>query len=236
MKVVARQEAFWAGCIIGSVLFGYWSTKFKTIRAPLAGGFFIFTCAMVGFSTIQPGHSVNAIAFATMSGFGFGVVLILVVAGVQLCTPHSLIATATAVVTTARASAGAIAIAMYAAVFRTRIEEKLPAYIAEAAMTNGLSPDSVPGFVAAFLSNDTTVLSNTTGVTTSLIAASVVAMKQAYADSLRIVFIMAVPFGVVALIACYFLADINKLMNYGVDAPVEALHAKRHQDIEAHRA
>lgn len=236
MKVVARQEAFWAGCIIGSVLFGYWSTKFKTIRAPLAGGFFIFTCAMVGFSTIQPGHSVNAIAFATMSGFGFGVVLILVVAGVQLCTPHSLIATATAVVTTARASAGAIAIAMYAAVFRTRIEEKLPAHIAEAAMTNGLSPDSVPGFVAAFLSNDTTVLSNTTGVTTSLIAASVVAMKQAYADSLRIVFIMAVPFGVVALIACYFLADINKLMNYGVDAPVEALHAKRHQDIEAHRA
>jgi hypothetical protein len=230
MKIVARQEAFWIGCIIGSVIFGYWSTKYKTIREPMAGGFLIFTCGMIGFSTIQPGHSANAIAFATISGFGFGVVLILVVAGVQLCTPHHLIATSTAVVTTTRATAGAIGLTMYAAVFRTRIEEKLPAYIAEAALINGLSPDSIPVFVGAFLSNDTAVLTNTTGVTPTMITASIVAMKQAYADSLRIIFIMAVPFGVAAIAACYFLANINKLMNYGVDAPVETLHAKHHQD------
>lgn len=230
MKVVARQEAFWVGCIIGSILFGYWSTRYKTIREPMAGGFFIFTCAMIGFSTIQPGQSVNAIAFATLSGFGFGVILILVIAGVQLCTPHHLIATSTAVVTTARAAAGAIAVAMYAAVFRTRIEKKLPAYVAQAALVNGLSPESIPVFIGAFLSNDETLLGNITGITPSVVAASVVAMKQAYADSLRIVFIVAVPFGVVAFAACYFLADINRLMNYGVEAPVETLHAKKRHE------
>ncbi|KEF63228.1 uncharacterized protein A1O9_01205 [Exophiala aquamarina CBS 119918] len=229
MKIVARQEAFWIGCIIGSVIFGFWSTKYKTIREPMAGGFLIFTGGQVGFSTIQPGQSVNAIAFCTISGFGFGVVLVLVVAGVQLCTPHHLIATSTAVVTTTRGMAGAIAIAMYSAVFRTRIEQRLPAYVGEAALSSGLSPDSVPAFVGAFLTNDTALLTNTTGVTPKMLAASVVAMKQAYADSLRMVFIMAVPFGVAAIIACYFLASINKMMHYGVDAPVELLHAKNYQ-------
>jgi len=130
--------------------------------------------------------------------------------------------------------AGAIALAMYSAVFRTRIEERLPAYVGKAALANGISPDSIPAFVGAFLTNDTGLLTNLTGVTPNVFAASEVALKQAYADSLRMVFIMAVPFGVAAIVACYFLASINKLMHYGVDAPVETLHAKHHQERDSY--
>ena len=236
MKIVARQEAFWIGCILGSVVFGSWSTRYKTIREPMAGGFLVFTGGMIGFSTIQPGDSVNAIAFATMSGFGFGVVLILVVAGVQLCTPHHLIATSTAVVTTVRAIGGAVGLAIYSAVFRTNIEGKLPAYIAKAAASSGLPVDSIPAFLAAFLDNDSAALSQMTDVTPTIITASAKAMKQAYADSIRIVFIIAIPLGVLAVVASLFLAKVNKLMNYGVDAPVEALHAKHHHEHASTKA
>ena len=101
-------------------MFGYASTKFKTVREPLAAGFLIFTCGLIGLATIQPGQSANAIIFVTIAGIGFGAVLILVVSGVQLCTPHKLIATATAVVTTTRAVVGSIATAIFLATMMLR--------------------------------------------------------------------------------------------------------------------
>ncbi len=54
------------------------------------------------------------------------------------------------------------------------------------------------------------------------------AMKQAYADSLRIVYFIAVPLGVVACLADFFLVDPTKSMKYRVDVPVENLIARRH--------
>lgn len=66
-----------------------------------------------------------------------------------------------------------------------------------------------------------------TGVTPAIIAAGVAALKQAYANSIRIVFIIAAPFGAVAVFACFFLGDVKQFMDYHVDAPMVDLQAKR---------
>ena len=189
-------------------------------------GFLFFTAGLVGFATIQPGQSVNAIAFACLTGIGIAAPLVLTITGVQLTTPHKLMATATSCTTSARAIAGAVFSAIYAAAFNSRLTNYLPKYVAKAALAAGLPASSLPEFIEALSTGDTQALANITGVTPSVIAQGARALQQAFADSLRIVFIIAVPFGAVAAIGCWFLGDVRNTMNYHVDAPVEELHVK----------
>ncbi|KAK5049302.1 hypothetical protein LTR84_004231 [Exophiala bonariae] len=227
LRLVGRQQPFWVCGAVSTVFWGYWSTRFRTIRDPLLCGFIIFTAGIVGFATVQPNQSVNALAFSGLSGFGFGAPLILIITGVQLSTPHHLIATATAVTTSARAVAATIFTAIYVAAFTARLDINLTAEITANALAAGLPPSSLPTFIEALVNNDSAALPNITGVTSSIIAAGVTGLKQAFADSIRVVYVIAAPFGLVASVACLFIGDLGKTMNYRVDAPLEELRPKQ---------
>lgn len=189
-------------------------------------GFLIFTGGIVGLSTIQPDDSTKAIVFAGLAGVGFGAPLVLVITGVHLSTPHRLIATATGVTTSARAVAATVSTAIYAAVLTNRLNENIGNYVTEAALAAGLPSSSIEKFVAAFVAGNP--LLGVAGVTPAVIAAASHALSQAFADSIRVVYIIAAPFGVLACIACLFLGNLRNTMTYRVDAPVEDLHAKAH--------
>lgn len=191
-------------------------------------GFLLLTAGIVGFATIQPSNSTNAIIFSGLAGIGFGGPLVLIIAGVQLSTPHHLIATATAVTTSARAVSATVFTAIYAAALSTRLGEYIPSYIAEAALSAGLPKSSLGAFIEALAGDDTAALPNIPGVTPAIINAGIIALTQAFADGIRVVYIIAAPFGILACTACFFLGDLKKTMNYHVDAPLEDLHAKRH--------
>ncbi|KAJ9612106.1 hypothetical protein H2200_003703 [Cladophialophora chaetospira] len=210
--------------IISSVVFGYLSSKFRTIREFLFFGFLVLTATCAGFAALQPSSSTAAVVLSGLAGLGLGPPLILIIVGVQLSTPHRLIATATAVTSSARAVAAAVFTAIVTAAFNNRIKAKLPAYIAAAAIGAGLPASSLPAFLQALLSNNTAALQQVPGVSLAVTEASLAALQHAYADSIRVVFIIAAPFGVVACIACFFLGSISSTMNYKVDAPLEDLH------------
>lgn len=233
-RVTARSQPYWVACLITTCFWGYWSTRRRTIRSPLFTGFVIFTAGIIGLATIQPSDNFNQLAFAALAGIGFGAPLILIISGVQLSTPHHLIATATAVTTSSRAIAATVFTAIYAAAFSSRLTSKLPSYVAEAAAQAGLPEASLKAFVGSFLAKDESALAGIAGVTPGVIAAASQGLKQAFADSLRVVYIIAIPFGVVACILCLFLGDMKKTMNYRVDAPVEDLHAKHHESTSMH--
>ena len=215
------------------MFYGYASTKLRTIRAPLFVGFFLFTAGIVGLATIQPSDSTRAIVFAGLAGLGFGGPLVLIIAGVQLSTPHHLIATATALTTSARAVSATIFTAIYAATLDTRVAKYIPSYVAEAALKAGLPKSSLMAFVGAIASDDAAALPKIPGVTPVIIGAGVAALKQAFADGIRAVYIIAAAFGALACFACLFLGDLKATMNYHVDAPIEDLHAKHHQESTA---
>ncbi|KIW78982.1 hypothetical protein Z517_08822 [Fonsecaea pedrosoi CBS 271.37] len=234
LLLVSREMPFWVAGGISTVIWGYASTRFRTIREPLFLGYLIFTGAIIGWTTIQPKDSTTAVVMSGLAGFGFGAPLILIIAGVQLSTPHSLIATATAVTTSSRAVAATVFTAIYAAALNTRLGTNIPNGVAGAAAKAGLPASSIPTFVEALAAGNTAALSSIPGVTPTIIAAGVAALKQAFADSIRVVYIIAAPFGALACIACLFLGDLRKTMNYVVDAPVEDLHAKKHTHHHHH--
>lgn len=225
--LVARLQPFWVACMLTTVVWGYWSARLRIIREPLFAGFLIFTAGVVGLATIQPSQSTHAIVFASLAGIGFGAPLILIITGVQLSTPHQLIATATAVTTSSRAAAATVFTAIYAAAFSSRLDANLPGYIGKAAIEAGLPRSSLHAFIRALAGSDSSALSSIPGVNSTIVYSSDEAIRRAFADSLRVVYIIAVPFGVLACIACLFLGDLKGTMNYHVDAPLEVIHAKR---------
>ena len=226
--LVAREQPFWIATLLSTPVWGLIATRLRRVKEPLSVGFLIFTGGMIGFATIQPDDDLNSLIFAGLAGIGFGGLIILILTAVQLSTPHHLIATATAVTVSSRSVAASVFTAIYVAAFSERLKQKLPSYIAAAAMKARLPQASLKAFVAALADQDQAALQHIQGVTPEIISAGIVAMKTAYADSVRVVYIIAAPFGVVAAISCWFMADMTGTMNYKVDAPVESLKAKPH--------
>ncbi|KAK3175834.1 hypothetical protein K4F52_009941, partial [Lecanicillium sp. MT-2017a] len=111
----------------------------------------------------------------------------------------------------------------------TRLADYTPRYIADAVLDAGLPADSVEPFIGAITSHNGTLLDSVPGVSPAIIRAGTEALKQSFADSVRIVYIIAAPFGAVACVICLTLGNLSKTMNYHVDAPVEKLVAKKTQ-------
>ncbi|KAK5693788.1 hypothetical protein LTR17_025026 [Elasticomyces elasticus] len=234
---VARGQPFWIACMFSTLVYGYVSTKRRSIRAPMFVGFVLFTAGLIGLATIEPGHSINAIVFNGLAGLGFGAPLVLIVAGVQLSTPHHLIATATAVTTSARAVAATVFTAIYSPALSTRLDKYIPAYVSEAALVAGLPPSSVPAFISALTGTDPAAVMQVPGVTPTIAAAGGAALKHAFADGIRVIYVIAVPFGALACIGVLCLGDLRKVMNYRVDAPVEDLrHHRQHERAQVAEA
>jgi hypothetical protein len=64
------------------------------------------------------------------------------------------------------------------------------------------------------------------GTTLSIISSGIQAFQQTYADSIRLAYVVAVPFVFVGTILCWWLSDLKSDMTYYVDAPVDMLSAK----------
>ena len=118
-----------------------------------------------------------------------------------------------------------MATAIDAAALTNRIST-VPGKVAQAAIAAGLPSSSVTDFVTDLMGGNVSSLLKVKGVTPDIINAGSGALTQGFADSIRVVYIIAAPFGVLALVTCWFLGDLRKVMTFRVDAPVEELHAK----------
>lgn len=168
----------------------------------------------------------DSIIFSAVSGIGFSCILVLLVAGVQLSTPHHVIATASAVITSTRSIGAAMFTAIYTAVFSQKLSHNIPAKITAATLPEGLPQSSLGAFIGALSSHNRTALQSIPGVTGEIIQSGNEALREAYLESIKPVFIIAIPFGAIGCVCCLFLGTMRDAMTYKVDAPVEKLHAK----------
>ena len=122
-----------------------------------------------------------------------------------------MIATTAGLTLAIRAVGGSIGFAVYYNIFINKLEAKLPAEVVSYAIQAGLPPGSAVDFVTTFLT-DPTGLASVSGVTPSIIAAGALGSQWAFADSLKYIFYTSIPFGVLALIASWFLGDISPYM------------------------
>lgn len=150
-------------------------------------------------------------AATIVAGFAVGGLIVPAATIATIACPDDIIATTAGLTLAIRAVGGSVGFSIYYNIFINKLEAKLPAEIAAYAINAGLPAGSAVDFVTTFLTN-ATALATVDGVNPSIIAAGALGSQWAFADSLAYVFYTSIPFGVLALVASYFIGDINPYM------------------------
>ncbi|KAF2650004.1 MFS general substrate transporter [Lophiostoma macrostomum CBS 122681] len=233
LGVAVRQLPLF--CIAGAftLVYGWASSYLRDIKYPLFVGFAFYTAGIIGLATVQPGQSGVALATLSLAGVGLAGPLILILTGVQLAVPHHLMATATAMVVSCRTLGGSIFTAAYSTALSTRLNSNIPSYLAQAVAQAGLPPSSIGPFIGAFVGKDEAALAQIPGVTPAVLGAAGGAFQRAFADSIRVVYEIAAPFGAVACILCLLLPSFRSIMDHKIEAPLEDQHEHHKNAVKA---
>lgn len=150
-----------------------------------------------------------AVALGTIASFGIGGILVPAATVALIVVPDSLLATTAALSLSIRTIGGSIGFTVYYNIFVNKLGKQLPEFIAKYVIEAGLPASDAADFVAAYLSAP----ANTTqapGFSVEVLAAAADGKKWAYAESLKWVWYTSLPFGILAIIACFFIPSIKK--------------------------
>ncbi|OAG36003.1 hypothetical protein AYO21_09796 [Fonsecaea monophora] len=150
-------------------------------------------------------------AATVVAGFAVGGLIVPAATIATIACPDDMIATTAALTLAIRAIGGSIGFTIYYNIFVNKLDAKLPAEIATYAIQAGLPVDSATEFVTALLTNPAS-LTSVNGVNSTIIAAGALGSQWAFADSLKYIFYTSIPFGVLAIVAAFFLGDIVPYM------------------------
>jgi hypothetical protein len=160
---------------------------------------------------ITPNREALSVVLGTLTGVGVGAVLVPAATIAVTVSPDNSIATCIALSLTIRAVGGSIGYAVYYNIFINKLTPRLPAYIAEYAITAGLPAASATDFVTTFLTAPANI-SSVAGVNEAVLQAATIGTRWAYSDSLKWVWITSIPFGACAIIASCFIGSITSYM------------------------
>ena len=149
------------------------------------------------------------VAIGTVAGFGVGGILVPAATVALIVVPDSLLATTAALSLSIRTLGGSIGYTIYLAVFTNKITVNLPAYVAKYAIEAGLPASDAKAFVTTFLTKPKEIVT-AAGYTPRIAAAATLGSRWAYSESLRWVWFVSIPFGILSIIACFFIPPIKK--------------------------
>lgn len=160
---------------------------------------------------VNPENPGVAVALATIGGFGIGGVIVPAATVAMTACPDSLIATTAALTLTIRFIGGSIGYSIYYNVFVQKLTPRLPERILEYAIDAGLPQESGLEFISTFLTAPSN-LTGIPGVTTTVVQAATIGSRWAYSEALAFVWYVSIPFGVLSVIACFFIGDVSRFM------------------------
>ena len=194
-----------AGMVIVSVLVGQIISRTGRYKVFPVVGSFVMAIGMYLLSTMSPTTSFVVVAFYSLIlGMGLGGVMQVLVIIAQNAVPYEMLGTATSSATFFRSIGGSFGVAIFGAIFNSRLAANLPKYLPSAALSHfsttsiALSPsalDKLPkpireGFV------------------------------QAFSHSLETVFLIGVPIVLAAFVLTLFVKEIPLRKHTGSSNPV----------------
>lgn len=160
---------------------------------------------------MNPENPAVSVAIGTICGFGTGGLLVPTQTVAITASPDEFIATTVALSLAVRVIGGSIGYAIYYNVFVNKLATELPAYVAKYAIAAGLPVSSATEFVTTFLTAPETI-GSMEGVTADMVAAAAKGSQWAYSQSLRMVWLVSIPFGVLAIIGCCLIGNTSRFM------------------------
>lgn len=187
---------FLVGCVVLAVT-GWYCAKNKSVRIPLLCSYVGFTIFNVLMATTTLGSNAAVWGYAVLLGSSIGLCLSPLISVAQFATPPSMIAMATGLLVALRNLGGAVALAIYKAIFSGTLARGVAHKVPKAVLASGLPPSSVKPFIAALMAHDAAALSEIPGISKPIIAAGSHALLEAYSVAFRYVWVAAACFSVV---------------------------------------
>lgn len=174
----------------------------------------VLSTAFVGsLAALGPDTHTFVITMGTLGCFVIGWIDNITFPGVTLVIEPQDIGLATGVLGSIRALGGAVAQALYVSILTNKVTKYIPEYVAPAATSAGLPASSLPQlFQGITLGNFTAV----PGITPQVIAATGIAVRDAYVTTFHYVFYATIPFGVLLIVACVFVPDMDQYLHNNV--------------------
>ncbi len=223
LKGVIPAIGVTAGAVVPNILLSAYKNHNREILLSCAILTTAFGTALV---TCTPENPVQTVALATVAGFGIGGVVALAVTTAVIGSPDDLIATCVALSLSIRTVGGSVGTAIYSNIFSTKLTHNLPTYVATYAVAAGLPPSSAKAFVELFLvapQNLTTPAGEAAvpGLTEAVLQGATIGARWAYAESLKDVWYSALPFGILACLACVLIGQPSSLLTNRIAANIK---------------
>jgi hypothetical protein len=174
----------------------------------------VLSTAFVGsLAALGPDTHTFVITMGVLGCFVIGWIDNITFPGVTLVIEPQDIGLATGVLGSIRALGGAVAQALYVSILTNKAGQFIPAMVTPAATGAGLPASSLPAlFQGLTLGNFTAV----PGINTDIIAATGIAVRDAYVRTFHYVFYATIPFSVLLIVACCFIPDMDKFLHNNV--------------------
>ncbi|KIW77617.1 hypothetical protein Z517_10063 [Fonsecaea pedrosoi CBS 271.37] len=169
----------------------------------------IMTAFIGGLVATTPETPKLAVALGTIASFGVGGILVPAATVALIVVPDSLLATTAALSLSIRTVGGSIGFTIYYNIFVNKLNTQLPKQIAKYAIKAGLPAADATEFVTMFLAAPANI-TQAVGYTPQVLAGATLGERWAYAESLKWVWVTSIPFGVLAIITCFFIPNIKK--------------------------
>jgi hypothetical protein len=190
--------------------------KIKHVRYQIIFALTIQTVFTACYAAVIPHHRYAWMVFQLFGQCCFTWVTTLAYVSSGLFVPQEELGVSAGLIGTFRSAGGSVGNAIFSTILNSIINKQLGPRIAAAAIASGFSPSELSTLIPAVIENAVGVpeaFANVPGVSSAVIAATSQALKDAYAYAFRKVFLSTIPFGVIGLIAAWFVKDPSHLLN-----------------------
>ena len=176
------------------------------------------------YATVIPEHRYAWMIFQLFGQCCFTWVTTLAYVSSSLFVPLEELGVSAGLIGTFRSAGGSVGNAIFSTIMTSIVNKKLGPNIAEAAISHGYSPAGLAALIPAVIENAVGVpfAFAKTNATAAVIAATGEAFKETYAYAFRRVFLSTLPFGIIGLVAAWFVKDPSHLLNNHI-----AVHQER---------
>jgi hypothetical protein len=127
---------------------------------------------------------------------------------------------------------GAAGQSIYITISTTKLTDLIPAKVVPAALGAGLPETSLPEFLGILTGVVTTApITSVPGISLNIIEASTLALKQAYRQSFKYVWLASIPFGIVSLVCAMCTKDVSQFVRSRFPKIINTILAFRPVDL-----
>ncbi|PMD55689.1 siderophore iron transporter [Hyaloscypha bicolor E] len=215
-----------AAVVIGQVVSGLVFKRIGHVKWQLVGCCVGFTVFLGGMAAVNASNRGLAIALTILAGLCVGALeLITIIIAGLVCNPGD-IGLASGLLGSFRQVSGSIAASIYVSILTNRLTTTLPANVAPAALNAGLPSADLPALFAALATGTATAMEAVPGITPTVIAAVGDAVKVAYSQAFKTVYLTSIAFGGLSIIAALFITSIDDSMTDFVARKIRGVETK----------